>query len=81
MDLQLHPLLHFFVRMKSTSANVFLQVVKNLEVTRGNIWAVRRTVKCFPVKSLKLIPHQIGSMGTGVIMQKDESVRQHSRTF
>ena len=38
-------------------------------------------LKCFPAKSLKLIPHQIDSMGTGVIMQKDDSVRQHSRAF
>ena len=52
-----------------------------MEVTRGKIWAVRRMLKCFPAKSLKLIPHQIGSMGTGVITQKDDSVRQHSREF
>ena len=32
-------------------------------------------------KSLKRIPQQIGSMGTGVIMQKDDSVGQHSRAF
>ena len=37
--------------------------------------------KCFPAKSLKLIPHHFGSMGTGVIMQKDDFVRQHSRAF
>ena len=37
-------------------------------------------LKCFTVKSLKLIPHQIGSMGTGVIMQKDDSVLQHAHT-
>ena len=36
---------------------------------------------CFPAKSLKLIPQQIGNMGTGVIMQKDFLVRQHSRVF
>ena len=29
----------------------------------------------------QLIPHQIGSMGTAVVMQKDDSVRQHSRAF
>ena len=45
------------------------------------IWNVRRMLKCFPVKSLKLIPHQIGSMVTGVVMQKDDSIRQHSRAF
>ena len=81
MDPQPHPLLHFFVRMKLTSTNVFLQVSKIMEVTRGKINAVRRMLKCFPAKSLKLIPRQIGSMGTGVIMQEDDSVRQHSRTF
>ena len=81
MDPQPHPLLHFLVWMKPTSINVFLQVTKNVEVTRGNIWAVRRMLKCFPVKSLKLIPHQIDSMGTGVVMQKDDSVRQNSRAF
>ena len=52
---------------------MFIQVAKNVEVTRGKIWAVRRMLKCFPVKSLKLIPNQISSMGTGVIMQKDDS--------
>ena len=81
MDPQPHPLLHFVVRMKSTSANVFLHIDKNMEVTRGKMWAVRRMLKCFPAKSLNRIPHQIGSMGTGVIMQKDDSVRQHSRAF
>ena len=81
MESQLHPLLHFLIRMKPTSMNVFLQVAKNVEVRRGKIWAVRKMLKCFPAKSLKPIPHQIASMGTGVIMQKDESVRQHSRAF
>ena len=81
MDPQPHPLLHFLVQMKPMSTNVFLQVAKNVEVTRGNFWAVRRMLKCFPAKSQKLIPHQIGSMGTGIIVQKDDSVRQHSRAF
>ena len=81
MDSQPHPLLHFLVRMKPTSTNVFLQVVKNLEVTRVKIWAVWKMFKCFPAKFLKLIPHQIDSMGMGVIMQKDNSIRQHSRAF
>ena len=78
---QPHPLSHFLVRMKPTSTNVFLQIAKNVEVTRGKIWAVRRMLKCFLAKSLKLIPHQIGSMGTGVNMQKDDSVRQRYRAF
>ena len=81
MDLQPHPLLQFLVRMKPTSTDVFLQVTKNVEVTRGTIWTVRRMFKCFPTKLLKLIPHQIGSMGTDVIIQKDASVRQHSMAF
>ena len=81
MDPQPHPLLHFPVRMKPMSTIVFLEVAKNVEVTRRKIWAVRRMLKRFPVKSLKLIPHQICSMGTVVIMQKDDSVRQHSRAF
>ena len=33
-----------------------------MEVTGGNIWNVRM-LKCFPAKCLKLIPHQIGSIG------------------
>ena len=81
MDPQPHPHLHFLVRMKLTFTNVFLQVVKNMEVTRAKIWAVRRMFKCFPAKSVKLIPHQISSIGTGVIMQNDDYVRQHSRAF
>ena len=78
---QPHPLLHFLVRMKPTDTNVFLQVAQNVEATRAKTWVVRRMLKCFPATSLKLIPHQIGSMGTGVIMQKDDSVRQLSRAF
>ena len=81
MDPQPHPLLHFLFRMKPTSTNDFLQVAKNVEVTRGKNSAAQRMLKCFPAKSLKLIPYQIGSMGTGVIMQKDDSVQQHSKAF
>ena len=81
MDPQPHQLLHFLIRMKQTSMNVFLQVAKNLEVTRGKTWAVQGMLKCFSAKSLKLIPHQIGNMGTGIIMQKGDSIRQHSRAF
>ena len=81
MDPQLYPLFHFLVRMKPTSTNAFLQVAKNVEVTRGKILAVWRMLKCFPPKYLKFIPHQIDRMGMGVIMQKDDSMRQHSRAF
>ena len=42
MDQLPHSLLHFLVRMKPTSSNVFLQVAINVEVTRGKIWSVRR---------------------------------------
>ena len=77
MDPQTHQLLRFRVRMKPTRRPrmFFLQVSKNVKVTRRKIWAVRRMLKCFPAKSLKLIPHQIDSMGTGVIVQKN-SFRQ-----
>ena len=45
MDLQPHPLLHFLVRMKPTSTNVFLQVAKNVEITEryglyGGCWSI-----------------------------------------
>ena len=60
MDPQPHLLLHFLVRMKTMSTKVFLQVAKNVEVTRGKIWAAGRILKCLPAKSLNLIPHQIG---------------------
>ena len=77
MDSQPRPLLHFLVQMKLTSTNVFLQIAKK----KKKVWAVRRMLKCFPAKSLKFIHHQIGSMRKGVIMQKDDSVRQHPRAF
>ena len=67
--------------MKPTSTNVFIQVAKSMEVTWRNIWTVWRMLKCFPATSLTLITHLIGSMGTGVIMQKDDSVRQYTRAF
>ena len=56
------------VQMKETPTNVFLHVAKNVEVRRGKIWDVQRMLKCLSAKPLKLIPHRIGSMGTGVIM-------------
>ena len=51
MDSQLHPLLHFLVRMTPTSKIVFLQVAINVKVARGKIWTERRMLKCFPAKS------------------------------
>ena len=81
MDPQPHPLLHFLVRMKPTFKNVFVEVAKNVEVTREKIWDVRRMLKWIPAKSQKRVPRQIGSMGTGVFVQKDDSVRRHSRAF
>ena len=42
MNSQPHPFLHFLVRMKPTSTNVFIQVAKIVEITRGNIFAARR---------------------------------------
>ena len=78
MNPQPHPLLHFLVRIKQTCTNVFLQVAKNVGVIWREIWSLRRMLKCFTAKSLKLIPHQVGSTGTSVIMRKYDSVRQHS---
>ena len=46
MDPQLHPLLHFLVRIKPTFTNVFLQVAKNYKSQRersglyGECWSV-----------------------------------------
>ena len=54
MDPQPHPLLLFLVQMKPMSTNVSLQVAKNVEVTRGKIWAVRRMLKCFPANLTRL---------------------------
>ena len=42
MDPQPLPLLLFIIRMKPTFTNVFLQIAKNVEVTRGKIWDVGR---------------------------------------
>ena len=70
MDPQPHPLLHFLVRMKPTYTNVFLLVAKNVEVTRGKIWAVRTMLKCLPAKSLKRIPHKIGTMEAALLCKK-----------
>ena len=79
MDPQPHPLLHFLVQ--NDKYEVFLRIAKNVVVTREKICTVQRMLKRFPAKSLKLIPHQINSMRMGIIMQKDDSVWQHSRAF
>ena len=63
MDPQPHSLLHFLIRTKKTSTNVLLQVAKNVEVTKAKNWAVRRMLKCFPAKSVKLVPHINGICG------------------
>ena len=46
MDPQPHPIMHYLVRIKPTSTNVFLQVTTTVEVTSGKIWDVRRILKC-----------------------------------
>ena len=38
--------------MKPKCTIVFLQVAKNVGVTRGKIWTVRMMLKCFPAKSV-----------------------------
>ena len=47
MDLQPHPLLHFLVRMKPTSPNVFLQVAKNVS-HKGNDSICTENIEVFP---------------------------------
>ena len=82
MDPQPHPLLHFLVRMKPTNTNFFLfQVTKSWEEQGERSGLYGGCLDVTHAKSLKLIPHKIGSMGTGAIMQEDDSVRQHSRVF
>ena len=56
MDPQAHPLLHFPVKMKPMSTNVFLQVTKNVEVTGGKIWAAQRIVEVFPSQISEAYP-------------------------
>ena len=80
MDSRLRPLLYFLVRMKPTSTNVFLQVAKIIKA-HGEHLDCAEDGKYFPAKSLKLIPHHIDRMGMSIVMQKDDSTRQHSRAF
>lgn len=49
---------------------ISFQAIKNVKVTRRKIWDVRKMFKHFPAEYLQLIPHQIGSIGTGVIIKK-----------
>ena len=65
MDPQPHPLLHFLIRMKPTSMNVFLHVAKNVEVTRGKIWDVQRMLKCFPSQISEAYPSPEWQYGDG----------------
>ena len=79
MDPQPHPLLHFLVRMKPTSRNVFCKVAKNVEVTGersglyGWCWSVSQP-NLWSLSLTRLIR-------TGVIMQKDNCFRHHYRPF
>ena len=66
--------------MKPTSMNVFLQVAKNIEVTRGKIWIVWRMFNCLPAKSLKFIPHQIGSILGRFDFMASRSTLSHQET-
>ena len=81
MDPQPHPLLHFLVRMKQTSTNVFLQVARSMEVTRKKIWAVRRMLKYFQPNLRSLSLTRLAVWGRALLCKKDDSVRQHSREF
>ena len=62
MDPQPHPLFHFPVRMKPMRRpRMSFFRSQKMWKSRGKIWTARRMLKCFPAKSPKLIPHQIGS--------------------
>ena len=47
MNPQPHPLLHFPLRMKSTSVNIFLQVAKNVD-DEGKDLGCTEYVEAFP---------------------------------
>ena len=82
MDPHHHPLVHFLARMKpSRRPRMSFFSSPKSESHKGKDLGCTEDVEVYPAKSLELIPHQIGSMGTGVIIQKDDSVRQHSRAF
>ena len=72
MDPIPRPRLHFFVLIfrspKCGSHN-------------GKDLGCTEDVEVFPSQYMELIPHHIGSIATDVIVQKDDSVRQHSRAF
>ena len=65
MDPQLHPLLHFLVRMKQTSTNVFLQVAKNVEVTVGKHLGSTDGVEEFPSQISEAYPSSDWLYGDG----------------
>ena len=67
--------------MKPTSTNVLVEVAKNVEVTREKDLDCTEDVEMFPSQISEAYPSSVGSMWRGVIMQKDNSVRQHSRRF
>ena len=80
MDPHPHPLLYFLARMKPTSTNVSSDRQK-CGNHKGKDLGCTEDVELFPAKSVKLIHHHVGCIGRGVIMQKDDSVRQHSSAF
>ena len=56
MDSQPHPLLHFLVRMKPASNNVFLQVAKNVGVRKGEVVDCTEDVEVFPSQISEAYP-------------------------
>ena len=81
MDQQPNPLLHF-TRPNETEVHECPSSSRQKYVShKGKDLGCTRMLKCFPAKSLKRIRHQIGSMETGVIMQKADSGRQNSKAF
>ena len=64
MDPQPHPLLHFLVRMKPTSTNVFLQVAKYMEV-KGKDLGCTEDVEVFPSQISEAYPSPDCQYGGG----------------
>ena len=72
--LQPHPLLHFLVRMKPTLRSLmsFFRSPKMWKPQGDRSGLYGGCCGVSTAKSLKLTTHQNDSMGTGVIMQKDD---------
>ena len=64
-DPQPHPLMHFLVRMKPTSTNVFLQVAKKVEIKMGKDLECTEDVEVFPSQISEAYPSPDWQYGDG----------------